>query len=345
MNEPSLSLKERLSPLLHEIKEKAEELSFSGVISIFRAGEELYSEAFGFADRANARRNTTTTKFGIASGTKLFTALGIGKLIDEGKLRLETPVHDIFPDVTWIAPQATIRQLLNHTSGIFDHYDEELNTDFDNFFLEVPWYQLETPLDYLPLFEGKSAKFSPGERFCYSNGGYLCLGFIIEKITGQHYRDFIETAVFAPAQMLDSGFYVFNNLPENIANGYKTNGETSIYNLPSRGASDGGAFTTTYDLQKFWDALLNYRILPKELTTLFLSSQVTIEDSFACGYGIFLSQIGKMKTLFIAGGDAGVGFNSSYIPGHHILVNILSNTTNGEEDTRAVIHEGLEKIL
>jgi CubicO group peptidase (beta-lactamase class C family) len=336
----------KLDQLLHELREKAEALSFSGVISIFHAEEELYNEAFGFADRANARRNTTATKFGIASGTKLFTALGIGKLIDQGRVALETPVRDIFQrDLSWIASNATIGQLLTHTSGIFDHYDEELITDFDNFFIDIPWYRLETPTDYLPLLEGKPAKFLPGERFCYSNGGYLFLGIIIETITAQRYRDFLETAVFAPANMSDSGFYAFNDLPENTANGYKHNGETNIYNLPIRGASDGGAFTTTYDLRNFWTALLNYQLLSKELTTLFLSSQITIEDSLAYGYGIYLSQLGKMKTLFIVGGDAGVGFDSLYIPEQKLLVNILANTTNGEEDMRAIIHEGLAKIL
>jgi CubicO group peptidase (beta-lactamase class C family) len=335
-----------MNTFISEIRERANALSFSGVISIFRAEEELYNAAFGFADRANARRNTTATKFGTASGTKPFTALGIGKLIDEGKLRLETTVRDIFQrDLSWVAPDATVGQLLTHTSGIFDHYDEDLITDFDNFFVDIPWYRLETPTDYLPLFEGQSPKFSPGERFCYSNGGYLFLGIILEKITGQLYRDFLERVVFAPANMSDSGFYAFNDLPQNTANGYKHNGETSIYNLPIRGASDGGAFTTTYDLKKFWDALLNYQILSKELTTLFLSPQVTIGDSLEYGYGTYLSKLGEMKTLFIVGGDAGVGLDSLYIPEQKLLVNILSNMTNGEEDMREVIHKGLAKIL
>jgi CubicO group peptidase (beta-lactamase class C family) len=334
-----------MNQFTQKISEKAKALSFSGVISIFQEEKEIFNEAFGLADRANARKNTTTTKFGTASGTKLFTALGIGKLIDEGRLRLETTVHEIFQrSLTWIAPQATVGQLLTHTSGIFDHYDEDLITDFDNFFVDIPWYKLETPMDYLPLFEGKAPKFLPGEQFCYSNGGYLFLGIIIEKITGQLYRDYIERVVFVPAQMSDAGFYAFNQLPENTACGYKhANHETNIYNLPIRGASDGGAFTTTYDLQKFWNALLNYRILSKELTTQFLSPQVAINDSVDYGYGIYLSQLGKRKTLFIVGGDAGVGFDSLYIPEEKLLVNILSNTTNGEEDMREVIHDGLAK--
>ncbi len=339
-----------INNLIREIRTKADAVSFSGVISIFRNDEEIMNEAFGYADIANARKNTPTTRFGIASGTKLFTALGVGALIDQGLLTLKTTVHEIFQsDLTWIDPRATIADLLKHTSGIYDYYDEELITDFDNFFVDIPWYRLETPADYLPLFSQKSPKFLPGERFSYSNGGYICLGIIIEKITRQTYRNYIEAAVFLPARMPDSGYFAFDQLPENTAIGYKRlpNGSlaANIYNLPVRGASDGGAYTTTYDLRKLWSALLNQRIISKELTAQFLSPQVRIRRSLDYGYGIYISKTkGKME-FFIEGGDAGVGFVSSFMPEKQVLVNILSNQTNGEEDMREFIFDHLDKAL
>ena len=339
-----------MDTLIHEIRKKAETISFSGVISIFESEKDLYNEAFGYADIANSRKNTLTTKFGIASGTKLLTALGIGTLIDQGRITLKSRIHDIFQqELTWVDAQATISHLLNHTSGIFDYYDEELITDWDNFLVDIPWYQLETPTDYLPLFEDKEAKFLPNERFSYSNGGYICLGIIIEKSTHQRYRDYIGTSVFAPAQMSDSGYYAFHNLPENTAYGYRIseNGtnETNIYNLPLRGASDGGAYTTTFDLRKLWRTLLNNTILSDKLTSIFLSPQVRIDDSVDYGYGLYISQLKNMDMFYIVGGDAGVGFDSRYVPEKELLVNILSNTTNGEEEIRKVIYHNLEKAL
>jgi CubicO group peptidase (beta-lactamase class C family) len=339
-----------MDPLIREIREKADAVSFSGVISIFRAEEEIYNEAFGFADIANIRKNNVSTRFGIASGTKLFTALGIGTLIDQGRITLNTTVHEIFHrDLTWIDSHANIGNLLTHTSGIFDYYDEELISDFEHFFVDIPWYRLGTPSDYLPLFSGKPAKFSSGERFSYSNGGYICLGIIIEKITRQTYRDYVEAAVFAPAQMSDSGYFAFNQLPKNTANGYKLdpNGsyETNIYNLPIRGASDGGAYTTTHDLRKLWSALLDHRILSKDLTARFLSPYVHIHDSLDYGYGVYISQVNGMTVFSIEGGDAGVGFDSRYIPEKRLLINILSNTTNGEEEIREVISDNLADIV
>lgn len=335
---------------LNDIQTTAKNLSFSGVISMFRGESVLFNEAFGFADIANTRHNDPGTKFGIASGTKGFTALGIGALIAQGKLKLETKIHDIFQqDLSWINPSATIAHLLKHTSGVFDYYDEELITDFDNYFVDIPWYSLETPMDYLPLFEQQAAKFAPDERFSYSNGGYICLGIIIEKISGQLYREFIEQAVFAPADMSDSGYYAFNSLPENTANGYKLseNGrfQTNIYNLPIRGAADGGAYTTTGDMLKFWNALLNHQILPTELTTLFTSPQVQLSETVDYGYGFYLSQVNDKKMIFLVGEDAGVGFRSRCIPEKELVVNLFSNISEGVYGMQDAISNLLKEMI
>ncbi len=340
----------RVDKFTQEIREKAGESSFSGVVAVYRGKKALYREAFGYADIANKRKNNVKTKFAIASGTKFFTALGIGALIDAGKLSLDTNVREIFHrDFSYIDSRATIAQLLTHTSGIYDYYDEDLDIDPENFHVDIPWYHLETPSDYLPLFENKRAKYSPGERFSYSNGGFILAGVIIERITGQLYRDYIREHVFATAGMDDSGYYAFNRLPENTAYGYKKgrNGapETNIYNLPVRGASDGGAYTTADDLHKFWRALFNNRILSKKLTGTFLTPHVIVDEPIEYGYGVYISKYSGMDMFFIVGGDAGVGFDSRYIPEKELQVTIMSNHSDGEEKIRDVIYPGLEKIL
>jgi CubicO group peptidase (beta-lactamase class C family) len=339
-----------MDKLIQEIKKKAEETSFSGIVSIFRGEKELYSEPFGYADAANKRKNNVRTKFGIASGTKFFTALGIGTLIDEGKLSLDTTVREIFSkDFTFIDSQATIGQLLTHTSGIYDYYDEDLEIDSENFFVDIPWYNLQTPTDYLPLFENKTPKYPAGERFSYSNGGFIFLGVIIEHITGQLYRDFIQKRVFLPADMNDSGYYAFTQLPKNTAYGYKKskNGiyETNIYNLPIRGGSDGGVYTTISDLHKFWRALMSNKILSKQLTKSFLSPHVIVDEPIEYGYGVYISKYNGMDMYFIVGGDAGVGFDSRYIPEKELQITIISNTTDGEEKIRDVIHSNLPAMI
>ncbi len=339
-----------MDTLTQEIRQQAGDLSFSGVVAIFRGEKALYREAFGYADIANKRKNNVKTKFAIASGTKFFTALGIGILIDAGKLTLDTTVHDIFrQNLTYIDSEATIAQLLTHTSGIYDYYDEDLDIDLENYHVDIPWYRLETLADYLPLFENKKPKYSPGERFSYSNGGFIFMGVIIERITGELYRDYIREHLFATAGMGDSGYYAFNRLPENTAYGYKKSRdgvpETNIYNLPVRGASDGGAYTTITDLHKLWRALLDNRILSKKLTETFLTPHANIEGDIEYGYGVYITGFKEKDMFFIVGGDAGVGFDSRYIPVKELQITIISNHTDGEEKIRDVIYSGLEKIL
>src|SRR3954466_15082657 len=113
-----------------------EEHAFSGVISICRQGTVLYERAAGYADRSNRIANTLATRFGIASGTKFFTALAIGKLIEAQKLSFDTKLNDcVALNFPRYAPEITIRHLLTHTSGVPDYLDEEKIPDTDSFVL------------------------------------------------------------------------------------------------------------------------------------------------------------------------------------------------------------------
>ena len=323
--------------LIGELEQAALQTEFSGVISIYRGASTVYDRAFGYRDIKNKLPNRTSTRFGIASGTKLFTALGIGRLIDEGVISLETSVGELDKSYArFIDPHATILQLLTHTSGIYDYYDEELNRDPDQFFVEIPWYRLETPTDYYPLFKDRPLKFQPGSRYSYSNGGYVFLGMLIEKLAGRLYRDFIQEHVLQVAGMHNSGFYALNDLPENTAIGYLEDRHTSnIFNIPIRGGGDGGMFTTTADLHSLWNRLMTHTIISKELTGVFLGTHHRFDDTSGYGCGIYKRLDGSMYA--IVGGDAGVGFDSRYVCADKVTISILSNITNGEEAIREVV--------
>ncbi|MFC2030902.1 serine hydrolase domain-containing protein [Chloroflexota bacterium] len=326
-----------MKELTGRLEQAASEMEFSGVVSVFRDASTVYSKAFGYRDIKNELPNTTGTIFGIASGTKLFTALGIGVLVDQGLISLGTTVGEIDRGYTgFVDEQATIQQLLTHTSGIYDYYDEEFDQDFDHFSVEIPWCELQTPSDYYPMFKGKAMKLRPGERYAYSNGGYVFLGMLIEKLTGVLYRDFMREYVLQAADMHRSGFYAFNDLPENTANGYlEDRRRTNIYQLPLRGGGDGGLYTTTDDLHAFWDSLFSNRILSEELTETYVRTHWSFDDTG--GYGCGLYKRLDDSLFSIVGGDAGVGFYSSYLPEGKLTINILSNITNGEEDIRDVV--------
>lgn len=325
------------SALATKIEKVAAETNFSGTISIYQEEAPLFEQAFGYRDIQNRLPNQPETRFGIASGTKFFTALGIGVLIDQVLLRLDTQVGDLSPDYAgFIDPRATIQQLLTHQSGIFDYYDEEIEQDFDHFFVSIPWYRLETPSDYWPLFQGQAAKFSPGQRYSYSNGGYVFLAILIEKITGRIYREFMHEQVFQAAEMPHTAFDAMNSLPSNTAFGYLEDRQTTnFFNLPIRGGGDGGLFTTAADLRAFWRNLFANRILSPELTATFLKTQHSFDDKSGYGCGVYKRSDGSLYA--IVGGDAGVGFDSRYLVDPKITISIFSNITNGEEELGEVV--------
>ena len=326
-----------MKELIREIERAAPETEFSGLISIFRDDSTVFSKAFGYRDVKNRLNNTIDTRFAVASGTKLFTALAIGVLIDQGVISLDTTVKEIDEEYTgFIDRRATILQLLTHTSGIYDYYDEEIEQDYEHFSVDIPWYALETPSDYYPLFKGKAMKYAAGEIYSYSNGGYVFLGLLIEKLTCALYRDFVRDHVLRPAGMNRSGFYAFNDLPENTANGYlKDRRTTNIYQLPVRGGGDGGLYTTTDDLRAFWDGLFSHRILSEELTATYLKTHAAIDTTTGYGCGMF-KRLDDSR-FAILGGDAGVGFTSWYLVQDRLTINILSNITNGDEEMKEVV--------
>jgi D-alanyl-D-alanine carboxypeptidase len=179
-------------------------------------------------------------------------------------------------------------------------------------------------------------KFRPGERFSYSNGGYVFLGMPIEKLTGRLYRDFIREHVLQAANMHRSGFYAFNDLPENTASGYlEDRRTTNIYQLPLRGGGDGGMYTTTEDLRVFWHSLFSNRFLSEELAETYLKTQYPFDGADGYGCGIYKRLDDSM--FWIEGSDAGVGFVSRYLPQEKLTINILSNITNGEDGAREVV--------
>ena len=323
--------------LVNALNPSIEEHAFSGVISIRRQDTVLYERASGYADRSNKIENRLTTRFGIASGTKFFTALAIGKLIEAQKLSFDTKLKDcIALNFPRYSPEITIRHLLTHTSGIPDYYDEEKISDFDTFTLSTPWYALKGPRDYLAVLPDEPMKFAPGERFSYSNSGYILLGVVIEELTGQKYQDFVEQAIFKAIGMDQSGYFALNKLPENTALGYVEEAEgwrTNVYNLPIVGASDGGAFTTVQDIETLWKAFWGFAILPKALVEIYTRPYVkpaTGREHTYYGHGIWMREdASRNREEYITGCDAGVSFRSIVNRATELQITVLSNTTDG----------------
>ncbi|MEC9484875.1 MAG: serine hydrolase domain-containing protein [Candidatus Izemoplasma sp.] len=307
-------------------------IGFSGVAQLYYQDELIYETVAGYRHKSEKLPITINTRFGIASGTKFFTALGIMRLVEEGKCQLDDHAfsHIKTPFLNY-NQSVTIRHLLSHTSGIPDYFDESQLDDESNLFLDLPWYALEKPSDYIPLMPDLPMEFEPGTKFKYNNSGYVLLAIIIERLTGD-YHDWIKQEIFDKAKMEYSGAYRFDQLPFNTALGYillpDGSYKTNQYHLPIIAGGDGGLYTTVTDMALFWQALLTGNIIKQET----LNEMATLEyqsDTILYGLGLWLEKVQDVYRLILSGEDAGVSFKSSYNPKKQSIFTVISNTHDG----------------
>lgn len=324
-----------------EVARLAEATDFSGVISLtpLAAGAPL-ALAFGLAERGHRVPNTIETRFAMASGCKIFTAVAVGQLIDAGRIGLETRLGDCIRSRRFsFAPEVSIAHLLNHTSGIPDYFDEEVQSDFSALWRERPCYRMTSTRDFLPLFENDAMKSPPGSRFHYNNAAFILLGLVVEELAGEDFRDYVGARVFAPCGMTQSGYFSMDELPENTAIGYlvadKADRRTNIFSVPSIGGPDGGAFTTAGDLCRFWRGLAEGRLLSADLVARFTSPTVGVDESdpsLHYGYGVWLQDTSRGRIASVVGSDPGVSLDSCLWLRDGLVMTVLSNVQHGAAD-------------
>lgn len=282
---------------------------FRGCVMLRHADGSVQRWAQGYADLPNERENRHDTRFGTASAGKAFVAVGVLQLVEKGLVRLDSTIGEALP-IDWkaIDREITVEQLLTHTSGIPDYFDESVMSEYEELWVDFPNYRVRRNADLLPLFIDKPMMYPRGERFQYNNTGFVVLAMIIEQATGMEFDRYLQENVFAPAGMADTGYFELDRLPRNCANAYiwdEARGEyrTNIYCIDAKGTGAGGAFTTMGDVLNFWDALLNHRLLSAEMTQRMLT--VHAQDGAAMyGYGIWMRPDGAQ----FEGCDPGVGF-------------------------------------
>ena len=168
-------------------------------IGVVRHGRVLYRRATGLASIEQAVANTPATRMRIASVTKQFTGLAVMLLVEDGKLDIDQPVRAYLPDLTGLNGAPTLRQLLNHTSGLRDALDSVAFFLSEGLFPQIP-----AGLAHQWSSRFTDSNFAPGEAWCYSNYGYMLLSLVIEKVSGLSLAEFFQQRVFAPLGMVDS---------------------------------------------------------------------------------------------------------------------------------------------
>lgn len=299
---------EKVNIGLNKMKEDDE---FSGAILIAKDGSPVLNEAVGDASKSYQIKNKTDTKFNVASVGKIFTALAIMQLVEQGKLSYDDKVNK-YVGAEWLNPEVAskiqIKHLLTHTSGLGDYFKDAYTQN------NIPAFRILS--DYKTLLADDELAFEPGTKFSYSNSGMLILGVIIEKVSGKPYFDYIEKHIFTPAGMNNTGGFHKDRPVENRATGYTKiyeNNEVTFDNHQFtrvlRGSPSGGAYSTVEDFLKFDKALRTNKLLSVESTKLLFIGRPELNAGFH-SYGFFIED-GDAGNIASHRGD-GRGVNAQF---------------------------------
>jgi CubicO group peptidase (beta-lactamase class C family) len=334
-----------------EIAARSARDEFSGAVLITRDGVDLLAGCWGAANRADGIPVTRNTRFGLASLSKTFTAVAIGRLVDAGSVEFATPVIDCLPPDARprdLDPRVTLKHLLTHTSGLADYFEEsELDiAEYARLWDERPNYRFRRPADFLPLFADLPRRAEPGAVVSYNNAAFILLALIAETVTSRPFIELIEREVFAPAGMGDSGYFALDEIRPRTAVGY-VRGEdgtwrTNVYSIPIVGGGDGGAFATADDLVRFLAALDEGRLLSAETTRKMLSPQVRFRDGVACGHGFWLLGEGRTRSFGGTGADPGVAARALRWPELRITAVLLANVSEGDSEIWPLVLSAVE---
>lgn len=324
------------------------ERDLSGIAVLTRAGVTEFEGCYGLANRADGVPVRSRTRFELASLTKMFTAVTVVDAVRRELAGFHTPVVDILPAdqrPATLRPDVTVHHLLTHTAGIADYAEEDEDhpavvTDYATLWQDRPCYRMRRPADFLPLFGDLPPYRPPGQRFQYSNAGYVVLGLIAEQLTGRPFPEAVEAAVFAPAGMTASGFFALDEVHPDIATGYLRPAQpgapwrTNVYSIPAVGGADGGAYATAGDLDRFLRAYADGTLAGPLRDAMLRPYHPVGEGDLTTGYGVFLSGTGPAHRWGHGGGDPGAGVLVHRLPALDVHVIALCNVEGLVTDVR-----------
>jgi CubicO group peptidase (beta-lactamase class C family) len=320
-----------MDDLEESVDRVAAESGLSGVVRVDRGEGAELAKAYGLAHRGHQIATTVDTQFAIASGGKGLTALTVVSLIEAGVLRAATTARSVLGnDLPLIGEEVTVEQLLAHRSGIGDYVDEEAGGEITDYVLPVPVHELATTEQFLRVLDGYPAKFPPGERFSYCNGGYVVLALMAERASGIPFHDLVRQRVCDPAGMRDTEFLRSDELPGRAALGYlAADGlRTNVLHLPVRGSGDGGVYSTAADIHALWAAFFAGRIVSTAWVAEMVRPRSDVPaESMRYGLGFWLHE--SRGAVMLEGYDAGVSFRTVHDPEAGFSHTVLSNTSDG----------------
>jgi CubicO group peptidase (beta-lactamase class C family) len=317
---------------------RARVAGFSGVVLIAREGEVVFRRAFGDANREFAVPNSPETKFRIGSVSKQFTAAAVLLLAQRGSLKLTDPIHKHLPEWPSAWTNVSIHHLLSHTAGL-----PPLTT---RAMLDVSGLSVTTPTRFrsvgdlfAPGEELQPLNSEPGARWSYSNVGYIVLGMLVARVSGQSFCDFASREIFRPLEMADTGCEDTSVIIKNRASGYNRV-EGALINAPyvDVGFTGGaGAFYSTADDLLRWDRALEANTLLDVTSTAKLFTAIKNEY----GYGWWIQTKFNRRVEWHGGNAPGLVSQVTRYPKERLFIAVLSNVWSAADrsQVRAMSNE------
>ncbi len=328
------SADERVDAIVRRVMQ-ADQIPGVGV-GVIRDGHLIKATGYGYANVELEVPVSAASIFQSGSVAKQFTATAIMMLVDEGKLGLDDPLSKYFPEArTSASRNVTIRQLLTHTSGIPDMFGETDETVYTKGILDFRRDYTEAEL--LQRYLALELDFQPGQRWNYSNIGYEILGFLIQRVTGEFYGDFLKQRIFAPLSMTSTRIISEEDIVPHRVNGYRIidgklkNQEWIAPSLNT--TADGGLYTNLIDLAKWDAALYTDKLLPRsELEQMWTPVRLNTGETYPYGFGWELSTVNGHRLVSHTGSNQGFSISISRYVQDRLTVVVLTNLDSSHSD-------------
>ncbi|HEY7417011.1 MAG TPA: serine hydrolase domain-containing protein [Ktedonobacteraceae bacterium] len=296
----------------------------TGSVLVARGDTVLLSKGYGLADEERQIPNTPQTRFRIGSNTKQFTAMAILILQEQRKLHVQDHLCLYITECPQDWQPITLHHLLTHTSGIEDY----INSPEFPPLIGTP----ATPEELVARFKDKPLLFPPGTRWSYSNSGYTLLGYIIEKVSGESYAQFLAEHIFGPLQMHDTGYDTNDPQPPAHATGYLSEHNKPVYLDMSEFYAAGALYSTVEDLYKWDQALLTHQLVSQQTMDAMFKVYIPCPDGGCAlssdegyGYGWFIASESNHRLVYHWGRIDGFRTSNGFYPEDHVIVVLLSN--------------------
>jgi CubicO group peptidase (beta-lactamase class C family) len=266
------------------VESLARDDEFSGTVLLAKEGKVLFSGAYGLANKDFAVANRLDTKFNLGSMNKMFTAVAIAQLAEQGKVSFDDSLARFLPDALpkVDAQKVKIKHLLTHTSGLGDYlFTPEMR--------KLSYAQFRTVDEWMERIKNDALAFDPGTDIRYSNTGFLVLGKIIEQVTRESYFDYVRDHIYKPAGMTNTDAFEVDKVTPNLAQGYfKADGpagpewKNNLFVHSIKGGPAGGGYSTVEDLLKFALALRSNKLVDKKYLEQLITEKPELNTP---GYG------------------------------------------------------------